>query len=53
MERCLDIGMKEVFHKPLKSEDLKRMIFMYHFGLTKLQYERYLAEEEMIYNLED
>jgi hypothetical protein len=34
--------MKEVFNKPLRSDELKRAVAMYHFGLTAAQYAGYL-----------
>ena len=46
IQRCLDIGMKEVVHKPIKSCDLKRITLMYLHGLTKDQYMDYMREEQ-------
>ena len=31
---CL-LGITEVLHKPVRHDELKRVIAMYHFGLTK------------------
>ena len=43
VNRCLELGMKEVFLKPLKFDDLKRLILMYHYGLTRDQLDRYIV----------
>ena len=40
-DRCFRIGMKDVIHKPLDYKTLKRIILMYHFGLTEPQFEEY------------
>ena len=45
-DRCYSIGMKDVIHKPLDSQNLKRIILMYHFGLSQDQYVSYKKEEE-------
>jgi CheY-like chemotaxis protein len=33
-QRCFSIGMKEVLHKPLVQNELRRVIALYHLGLT-------------------
>lgn len=48
IDRCLKIGMKEVFHKPLKFDELKRLVFTYHYGLTRDQFDRYIVQEQNI-----
>ena len=40
--RCLDIGLKEVLHKPLNSDELKRAVALYHFDIGSEKYEKYL-----------
>ena len=35
IDRCLKIGMKEVIHKPIQSDQLKRLALMYLYGLTE------------------
>ena len=45
INRCLKIGMKEVFHKPLKFDELKRLVLMYHYGLTREQFDNYIVQE--------
>lgn len=37
--------MKDVIHKPLDYQNLKRIILLYHFGLTESQFEEYTVEE--------
>ena len=44
-DRCFRIGMKDVVHKPLDFTSLKRIILMYHFGLSETQYQEYQQEE--------
>ena len=39
--------MKDVIHKPLDTENLKRIILLYYFGLTPEQYKVYIKEEEL------
>ena len=34
INRCMSLGMKEVLNKPLNFDDLKRIIFMYHYDIT-------------------
>ena len=34
--------MKEVLHKPLQFEELKRIILLYHYGLSQEQLDNYL-----------
>ena len=36
--RCLEMGMKEVQHKPLNSVELKRVIAYYHHGIDSQRY---------------
>ena len=40
--RCLGLGMKEVLHKPLNSDELKRAVATYHFDIGEEKYKRYL-----------
>ena len=41
--KCLGMGMKEVQHKPLNSEKLKRVVAQYHYGIDAHRYQMYLA----------
>ena len=38
IERCYSIGMKDVIHKPLDYNTLKRIVMIYHYGLSEPQY---------------
>jgi CheY-like chemotaxis protein len=40
--RCLEIGLKEVLHKPLNSDELKRIIATYHLDIETQKFNRYL-----------
>lgn len=42
LNRCHEIGIKKVFHKPLKSDEIKKIICNYHFGMTEEQLNSYL-----------
>jgi CheY-like chemotaxis protein len=45
IERCYSIGMKDVIHKPLDYNTLKRIVMTYHYGLSDMEYKQYLKEE--------
>jgi two-component system, sensor histidine kinase and response regulator len=36
--RCLEIGCKEVLHKPLNADELKRVLAMYHCDIPLTKY---------------
>lgn len=46
-ERCLDLGMKDVYNKPLDASSLKRILLLYYYGLSETQLEEYLIEESL------
>ena len=33
--RCQNLGMKEVLHKPLKSDEIKRAVALYHLDIEQ------------------
>ena len=47
-EKCLEVGMVGVYNKPMKIEELKEILALHHFGLTKQQYETYLEAEQFL-----
>ena len=47
IDKCLKIGMKEVFHKPLNAKDLKKILYMYHFGMSETTYQSYIEAENL------
>ena len=48
IERCKKIGFKEVLNKPLSFESLKRIACLYHYKMSKEEYEEYLEFEEKL-----
>ena len=48
IDRCQEIGMADVYHKPLKKEEMREMIAIYYMGLTKQQYQYYLENENIV-----
>ena len=42
VDRCFEYGMKDVIHKPLDANTLKRIVLRYHVGLTQIEYEKYI-----------
>lgn len=48
MERCKKIGFKEVLHKPLDFDSLKRIACLYHFKMSPEEYEEYLKNEKEV-----
>ena len=37
VERCETLGMKAVYHKPANINDIKHVLYAYHFNLTPAQ----------------
>ena len=46
-DRCMEVGMIGVYHKPMKMEELKEILGLHHFGLTPEQFQMYLEAEKM------
>lgn len=50
--RCFQSGMKDVIHKPLDFETLRRVILMFYIGLTESQYNQYIIKDTIKKNSE-
>ena len=51
MDRCKQIGFKEVLNKPLDDENLKRIACLYHYKMTEEEYQAFLEHEKSLENL--
>ena len=40
--RCLNLGMLNVYHKPASKTDIKEIICLYYHRMSKNQYETFL-----------
>ena len=47
-DKCLEVGMIGVYHKPMKFGELKEILGLHHFGMTQQQYECYLEAEQLL-----
>jgi hypothetical protein len=45
MSRCKDIGITQVYHKPMKFSELKEIVGIHHFGMSEQQYYQYMETE--------
>ena len=34
IDKSIQVGMKQVFHKPLIKSDLKNIVYLYHYGMA-------------------
>lgn len=47
IDKSIQVGMKQVFHKPLIKSELKNIVYLYHYGMSAQKLDSYLQVEAL------